>query len=91
MSDMSKWPPSKNDKFTQAWVKLSQLPGGMMQSYSVERGHFRYGPIPASTHCTITTNPDDAQRWRELGEPVLEVYTASGVALPLPPSTEGGA
>lgn len=79
MSDMSKWPPAKDGKFTQAWINLNKLPGGMMQSYSAERGHFTYGPVPAFTSCAITTNPDDAQRWREQGQPVMEIYAAAGV------------
>ena len=77
MSDMSKWPPSKDGKFTQAWINIDKLPGAMMQSYSAERGPFTYGPIPAFTSCAITTNPDDAEKWRAEGKSVLAIYTAA--------------
>jgi hypothetical protein len=76
MSDRKDWPPVVGEHFTQAWINLAELPGGMMQSYSPERGHFRFGPIPSFTTCAITTNPDDAKEWRARGEPVLAIYTA---------------
>jgi hypothetical protein len=79
VSDMSKWPPSKDGKFTQAWISLDKLPGSMMQTYSAERGHFTYGPIPAFTSCAITTSPDEAEVWRARGEPVLAIYTADAL------------
>lgn len=57
------------EKFTRAWINLDQLPGGMMDGSGG-----RFGPVPGSTSCWITTSEIEAERLREKG-PVLEIFT----------------
>lgn len=63
-------PKIVGEKFTRAWINLDELPGGMMHSSEVGR----FGPVPASTSCWITTSEKEAERMRADG-PVLEIFT----------------
>jgi hypothetical protein len=78
MDDRDKWPSVVNEQFTQAWINLKELPGGMMQS---NQPPYRYGPIPGTQSCLITTSPREADLWRARGDAVLTICTC-GVALP---------
>ncbi|MCK9554151.1 hypothetical protein [Aquamicrobium sp.] len=69
--------PVQGESFARAWINLDALPGGMMVG-----PEGRFGPIPASTSCWITTSEREVERLRAKG-PVLEVWLAPQSAEPV--------
>ena len=73
--------PIENGKFVRAWLKLSELPGGMMIG---PEGPF--GPIGGLSSCAITTSESFLKDWERRGEQYIEVWLppnaqVSGLAL----------
>src|SRR5438093_1178681 len=56
------------EHFITAWVSLDRLPGGMMMCNGKP-----FGPVPATTGCSITTSPSMVEEWRVQGKPALEI------------------
>jgi hypothetical protein len=61
------------ERFTTAWIDIAKFPGGMMMS---SHGG-KFGPVPATTGCSITTSPLIADEWRARGSPVIEIQLTS--------------
>lgn len=61
--------PVQGERFLRAWVNLDKLPGVMMVG-----PEGRFGPVPSSTSCWITTSENEVERLKAKG-PVLEVWT----------------
>lgn len=61
--------PVKGEQFVRAWVNLEKLPGSMMVG-----AEGRFGPVPGTTTCWITTSETEVERLKAQG-PVLEIWT----------------
>ncbi len=64
-------PVAAVESFNRGWLKMDGLPGGMMES---SKG--RFGPVPATTGCTVTTSDLVRAEWVARGEPALEIFTS---------------
>jgi len=62
----------EGERFITAWINLDKFPGSMMMS-SGPQGTKRYGPVPGTTGCLITTSEQTAEEWRARGQLVTEI------------------
>lgn len=77
--------PIQGEKFMRAWLKLEKLPGTMMIG-----PEGKFGPIPASTSCWVTTSERERDLMVNRGDPVLEVWVSTQPAEPHPAWCSGG-
>lgn len=63
---------TSGEKFVSGWINLAALPGSMMISSSCGK----YGPVPGTTGCLITTSPTVVEEWKQRGQSVLEIQLA---------------
>lgn len=75
LASHQKQSPIVGEKFIRAWVRLEELPGGMMIG-----PNGRFGPVPASTSCWITTSENECNRLRAEGRPMLEIWASHPTA-----------
>lgn len=68
------------EKFVRGWIDLPALPGGMMMG---NKG--RFGPIPGTAGCVITTSETTLAEWKARGTKFCEVFTTP----PRHPADEG--
>ena len=62
----------RGEHFVRAWLNLDKLPGGMMIG-----PEGKFGPVPASTSCWVTTSQRERDRFVASGKPMLEMWLAS--------------